>query len=352
MVKFSRKNGLADCDSGQESGHSFRRLFYTNLTPKDKNASQNFEDHSYKIIRKRMNIKYLLLLFSLFLIVAVTGYLLGAKFPQQQSDLPTKTKLAVTTSFYPLHFFASLIGGSRVDIYNLTPPGVEPHDFEPTSGDVGRIYKSKLLLLLGGIEPWAEKMSTTLREREVKVITTGEGLFDKDPHIWLSPPLAEKIVERVLGGLISVDQVGKPFYEANASGLRIQLNQLDEQYRAGLANCQRREIFVSHEAFTYLAQEYNLTQVAIAGLSPDTEPSAKNMAKIAKLAKEKGAQYIFFESLVSPRLSEAIAKEVGVKTLVLDPIEGIDDEQLRLGKNYLTVMKKNLENLRLALGCD
>ncbi len=134
--------------------------------------------------------------------------------------------------------------------------------------------------------------------------------------------------------------------------LNQKLDQLDKTYAEGLKTCKQKDIITSHAAFGYLATRYGLNQVAISGISPDEEPSSQQLAEVAKFAKENDVKYIFFESLVSPKLSETIAHEIGAKTLVLDPLEGISDDDIKQGKNYFTVMENNLKNLQKALQCS
>jgi zinc transport system substrate-binding protein len=298
------------------------------------------------------------------ILVIAAGYLLiaGNARPAAQAYGPSQDrKLQVTASFYPLYYFASVIGGSHVDVQNITPAGAEPHDFEPTSQDIARIEKGDLLILNGGLEAWGNKIRDELQGTKVTLVIAGEGLFSQqvveqgqtaqDPHVWLSPPLAKKEVERILEGFRTVDPANRSDYEAQAKRLEDQLDQLDATYRAGLSQCRQTDIVTSHAAFGYLAQAYGLNQVAIAGLSPDAEPSARELADIANLAREKHINYIFFESLVSPKLAQTIADEVGAKTLVLDPLEGLTADQIRQGKTYFTVMQDNLMNLQTALEC-
>lgn len=279
----------------------------------------------------------------------------GANGAQQEH------KLQVTASFYPLYYFASVVGGIHAQVQNITPAGAEPHDLEPTSQDIARIEKGDLLILNGGLEAWGDKIRDEVKGTKVRVVIAGEGLLTQqvveegktaqDPHVWLSPPLAKREVERILQGFRAADPANSDYYDGQAKGLEAQLDQLDAAYRTGLANCRQKDIVTSHAAFGYLASAYGLNQVAIAGLSPDAEPSAREMADIANLAREKQIKYIFFESLVSPKLSETIADEIGAQALVLDPIEGLTGEQIRQGKTYFTVMQENLANLQTALEC-
>lgn len=274
-----------------------------------------------------------------------------------------KNKISVTASFYPLYFFASEIGGKYAEVKNITPVSAEPHDYEPTAQDIAHIEKSRLLILNGGkLEAWGNKIRDDLKGTNVMVVTTGdtlanqtvieEGQSTQDPHIWLSPPLAKKEVQTVLEAFIKIDSKDKDYFISNTNKLTGELDNLDYQYKSGLASCKQKDIITSHAAFGYLAKHLGLTQVPISGLSPDAEPSPKQLADITDFAKKNNVKYIFFESLVFPKLSETIASEVGAKTLVLDPIEGISDDNIKAGINYLTIMKDNLKNLRLALECQ
>lgn len=265
-------------------------------------------------------------------------------------------RLSVSASFYPLYYFASEIGGNNAQVTNLSKDGVEPHDFEPSPADIARMQESKLLFVNGaGLEPWVEKLQDELKQKGVLVVTATQGLElleSADPHVWLSPVLAKSQIDKLLQGYIQVDPGNRNFYEANAEELKRKLTELDSKFKQGLASCRQKSFVTSHAAFGYLAREYNLTQVPISGISPDEEPSPAEMAEVTKFARELNVKYIFFEILVSPKLSETIAKEIGAQTLVLDPIEGLSDDTIRQGKNYFTVMESNLLNLQTALECS
>ncbi len=312
-----------------------------------------------------MNRKYLAGLGLGLLFVAALGYVLNAgnlrSTASETNRAPRDRQLQVTASVYPLYYFASVVGGEHAVVQNITPAGAEPHDFEPTSQDIARIEKGDLLILNGGVEAWGDKIREELKGTKVTVVIASEGLLTQqvveegqtaqDPHVWLSPPLAKKQVEHILAGFRVVDPGHRAYYEAQAQSLEDQLDRLDSAYRTGLAQCQQKDLVTSHAAFGYLANTYGLNQVAIAGLSPDAEPSAKDLADIVNLARAKHIKYIFFETLVSPKLSETIASEIGAQTLVLDPIEGLTDAQIRQGKNYFTAMQDNLVSLQTALEC-
>jgi zinc transport system substrate-binding protein len=212
------------------------------------------------------------------------------------------------------------------------------------------------------VEPWGNSIQENLKGKNTKVLIAGQGLFTQkivdengvystDPHVWLSPTLAKKQVSAILASFDEIDPSNSNYYTANANKLLGELDNLNHDYKNGLASCQEKDIITSHAAFGYLATDYGLTQVPIAGLSPDAEPSIKQLAAITDFARKNNVKYIFFESLVSPKLSQTIANEIGAKTLVLDPLEGLTPEALAQGQNYLTVMEQNLHNLRIALNC-
>lgn len=310
-----------------------------------------------------MNKRVILLLVG-FLVVAAVSYVFGSGLFSNRSGTDSD-KILVSTSFYPLHYFASEIGGDKVEVSNITPAGTEPHDYEPTPQDIVNLHRSDLIIVNGvGLEPWFEKIKDDLEGKTIVVAAEVLGLREvqaevgeekdsniKDPHVWLDPILVKFQVDKILAGFIDADPRNKTTYEENSSKLKGKLDDLDERFRGGLSNCAKRDFVTSHTAFAYLANRYGLTQVAISGLSPDEEPSARQLAEISEFARKNDIKYIFFESLVSPKLSETVANEIGAKTLVLDPVEGIVDDELSLGENYFTKMEANLANLKVALEC-
>jgi zinc transport system substrate-binding protein len=160
------------------------------------------------------------------------------------------------------------------------------------------------------------------------------------------------MVNRIEQGFEQVDPDNARYYGSNRESLNLRLDDLDGEYRRGLAHCVSKDITTSHAAFGYLAATYGLHQVPIFGLSPDAEPSPRQLAGIATFAKQHHVTTIFFESLLSPKISQTIASEIGAKTMVLDPIEGLPARDLAAGKDYLTAMRQNLANLRTALQCS
>jgi zinc transport system substrate-binding protein len=275
----------------------------------------------------------------------------------------TGAKIKVSTSFYPLYFFASQIGGDKAEVTNITPAGSEPHDYEPTAADILQIENSQLLILNGGgLEAWGNNVSQNINANFTKVIVAGEGLTTQqitengqsviDPHVWLSPTLAAQMVDKIVQGFIAVDPINQVYYQANADSLKAKLTILDREYAKGLSNCAQQDIVTSHAAFGYLAASYHLQQIPIAGLSPDAEPSPQQLVNLVSLVREQQIKYIFFESLVSPKLAQTMAHEVGAQTLILNPLEGLTATELAQGQDYFTEMRSNLINLQIALQCQ
>jgi zinc transport system substrate-binding protein len=254
-------------------------------------------------------------------------------------------KETVVAAFYPLAFAASEIGGDSVDVKNLTPPGAEPHDIEVSPQDVAEVRDADLVLLLGhGFQPQLEDAAGNADNVALLLDTPGLDVHsNEDPHVWLDPVRYARVVERI-GRLL-----GKP---AAANELEKRLADLDTEYRVGLAHCARHEIVTSHEAFAYLAERYGLEQIAITGLSPEAEPEPGKLQDVVDLVRAHGVTTIYFETLVSPRIAETVARETGAKTAVLNPIEGLTEEDASKGEDYFSLMRANLSSLRAGLGCS
>ncbi|WP_213413528.1 metal ABC transporter solute-binding protein, Zn/Mn family, partial [Xylanibacillus composti] len=170
-----------------------------------------------------------------------------------------------------------------------------------------------------------------------------------DPHAWVSPLSAKKMAEQILQALIEVDPDHAEDYRANYEQIAAQFDELDEELRAIIAAGNRTDIVVSHHAYGYLERDYGLVQLAVMGISPESEPTPQDMKNITQYVQEHGVQYILFEELASPRIAEILAQEAGVETLVFNPVEGLTEEQEKAGEDYFTVMKRNLTSLEKAL---
>lgn len=271
-------------------------------------------------------------------------------------------RVPVVASFYPLFEFARQVGRERITVRNLVPVGVEPHDFEPTPRDVVALHQAKAVVYNGaGFEPWLQRLLPQLSDRVVRINATDglpvvevgsagrRGAFD--PHVWLDPLLAQRQVDRILAGLVRADPAGRPIYEANAAAYNGKLRALHERIARTLTPCRKKVFVVSHAAFGYLAARYRLTQITISGLEPTGEPSAARIRDMVRVIRRHGVKVIYYETLVSPRVAAAIAREVGARTLVLNPLEGLTNEEQRAGKDYLSVMDENLRSLVQGLDC-
>jgi ABC-type metal ion transport system, periplasmic component/surface adhesin len=283
-------------------------------------------------------------------------------------------KTNVVTSFYPLYYLASEIGGDNVNVVNLIPAGVEPHDWTPKSQDLTIASKAQLFLYNGaGLEGWTNdflkglpKNSGLIAAEMSKGIELIHGNpeedeehaneehdhdhdLDVDPHTWVSPKSAIIMAGNVKDSLIQADAAHKDQFEANYKELVGKLEALNDEFESELAAAPHKSIVVSHQAFGYLARDYGLNQIAITGLSPDAEPRAQDLLNVAKLVKSEGIKYIYFEELVSPDLAKTIANETDTKLLVLNPIEGLTPKQEKAGEDYVSLMNQNLQNLLTGL---
>ncbi|WDF49170.1 metal ABC transporter substrate-binding protein [Paenibacillus sp. KACC 21273] len=295
------------------------------------------------------------------------------------SSTASGDKLHIVTSFYPMQEFTSKVAGDLADVQVLVPAGTEPHDWEPTAQDIAKMTDADMLVYNGGgVESWIDQVKDTLGDSGPKLVDASNGIQlmasteeehegeeagheeehateeahdhgEFDPHVWLSPIQAQTEVRNIETGLTALDPNHAADYKKNADAYIAELQKLDAEYKAGLSNVKRKDFITQHAAFAYLAHDYGLTQVPIAGLSPEQEPSAEAMAKIVDFAKQNNVKTIFFETLVSSNVAKTIADEVGAKTAVLNPLEGLTSEETSAGENYISVMRTNLAALEKAL---
>ena len=248
----------------------------------------------------------------------------------------------IVAAFYPLAYAAQQIGGERVDVRNLTPPGVEPHDLELSAKDVRTIADAEAVLYLGDdFQPALEDAIDSASADGIDLLGS-VATIDDDPHVWLDPIRYAEIATRIGEEL---DRA------AAAERFAARLRELDRAFRRGLADCERDEIVTSHAAFAYLADRYGLEQVAITGIAPEVEPTPRDLERVVRKVRAVGATTVFFETLVSPRLATTVAREAGAVTAVLDPLEGLTEEDAAAGEDYFDVMRSNLAALRKALSC-
>ncbi len=284
--------------------------------------------------------------------------------PAQATGTNASSTLSICASFYPMYDFAAKVAGDRATVTCLVPAGTEPHDWEPSTTDIRTISTCDMLVYNGaGMEHWIKDVTDSLSgERPVLVCASDgidlrklpeseaeEGESGTDPHVWLSPRNAKHELEVISDALVSLDPDGREAYDANYERWAAEFEKLDSEFSDGLADLSSRNLVVSHEAFGYLCDAYGLTQVAIAGIDAEGEPNTQQMAEIAQFVRENNVKTIFTEELVSPKVAQAIASETGATVEELNPLEGLSDEELAAGEDYLSVMRENLTALREAL---
>jgi zinc transport system substrate-binding protein len=281
-------------------------------------------------------------------------------------------KLDVVASFYPMQYLAEQIGGGHVSVSTLTEPGQEPHDLEISAKQTVDLQKADAVLYLKGLQPAVdkavaqseaktkidaatlttlEKHSGTGHSHEGEEAHSGESDEESsglDPHVWLDPVRYAKIADGVSAAFQKADPANAAEYKKNAGALTAKLNSLNTSFEDGLKNTATKVFFTNHAAFGYLAERYGLTQEAITGVDPESEPSAARMKQLQQEAKADGVTTVFYETLVSDKTAKTLAEDAHLRTDVLDPLEGITKKSR--GTDYLTVMEANLKALRTALG--
>jgi len=250
----------------------------------------------------------------------------------------------VVAAFYPLAYAAEQVGGASVHVANLTPAGAEPHDLELSPDEVAAVKQAGLVLLMGhGFQPQLERAARTSNGAALALLDTpGLDRHENDPHVWLDP-LRYALLVRAIGKALHAEHA--------AAQLVARLDELDHEFRSGLADCARREIVTSHAAFGYLARRYRLRQISVEGLSPEAEPAPQELARVIARVRASGATTVFAEPLASPRIARTVSRETGATVAELDPLEGLTPRALARGADYFTVMRANLAALRKGLGC-
>ncbi len=306
-------------------------------------------------------------------IVYCTTHLIGCK----KTEVKPAAGLQVVTTLFPLYDFARTIAGDTAQVTMLLPPGVEPHTFEPKPEEMIRITRAGLFIYTNRyMEPWAEKIISGLGSKTLRVINAGERVTyrgasgkdghagvrgndeqshdrkEMDPHIWLDFTNAAHMVDTILDGFVAADRTHSAQYRHNAEVLKARLATLDQHYRDGLKTCSTRKILHGgHYTFGYLAARYNLDYHALSGISSDSEPSAERMIALVREIKSSGANYLFAEELLSPRLTETLAKEAGVGVLILHGAHNVSRDDLDRNVSFFDLMERNLERLQKGLSC-
>lgn len=285
----------------------------------------------------------------LFLILWFTAITTGCSKAESTAD---SGKPQIYTSFYAIYDFVSAIGGDKIEVHNMVPSGTEPHDWEPSTMDMARLYDADILFYNGmGMESWIDKVADSVGD-DVEYVMLSEGIADEnssDPHIWLDPDNALKMAEKIKDTLCEKDAVFKDYYEKNYYKLAAEIEAVDKEYTEAFTGVKENKIVVAHEAYGWLCKAYGLEQIAIEGISAESEPSPSKMKELVNTLKQNNIKYVFYEELVSPKVAQSLADEAGAELLELNPFEGLSDEEIAEGKTYTVVMRDNLENLKKAL---
>jgi zinc transport system substrate-binding protein len=268
----------------------------------------------------------------------------------------TGSGVEVAAGFYPLQYVAERVAGDHARVEVLTQPGGEPHDTALTVRETALVAEADVLVVAGGVQPAVDDAVSnaagggTIVDTSRSDFQTGnqQAIRPDDPHFWLDPLLMADLGDEVADALVNTDPDHADAYRDNAADLRADLRRLDQAYDEGLADCERSTVVVSHDAFGYL-DRYGLEFAPISGLSPGAEPTPADLSRLQDLIRAEGITTVFSERLVSPRLSETLADDLGIRTAVLDPVEGLSAESR--GEDYLSLMRANLAALREANGC-
>jgi len=308
---------------------------------------------------------------ALMLPVAIS--LCTACHKREQGGAPGKLK--VVTTLFPLYDFAKQIGGNKADVSLLLPPGMEPHSFEPKPDDMVRVNRADLFIFTNKyMEPWAAQIVGALDNKKILVADTSRGVKllkagseaatgheddahgheagGVDPHMWLDFDNARLMVDNMLAGFVARDPANREYYSANAAAYKAQLAALDQRFKAGLSQCDKREfLHGGHFAFGYLAKRYGLRYQSAYAVNADAEPTAAKLADLVKQMRSYGLKYVYTEELLNPRVAETIARETGAGLLHLHGAHNISKEDLDRGVTFISLMEENLKNLRIGLQC-
>lgn len=273
-------------------------------------------------------------------------------------------RLKVVTTLFPLYDFSKNIAKEKAEVILLLPPGTEAHSFEPKLGDIINIKKADIFIYTGKyMEPWVEDILRGIDNKDLLIIDASENIFQKtkqninfdkvDPHIWLDFSFAQRIVDNILKGFLEKDHSHTNYYLKNAEDYKNRLKDLDKKYRDSLSTCKKNVlIHGGHFAFGYLVKRYNLKYFsAYKGFSPDAEPTPQDLIKLIEEIKRHKIKYIFYEELINPKVAEIIAKDTDSKLLKLHGAHNITKDELVSGVSFISLMEKNLENLKIGLDC-
>lgn len=326
---------------------------------------------------------------------------------EQTNSKKAEEEIKVYTTVYPLQYFAQQIGGDQVNVQSILPPGSDPHTYEPTTKEMIELAEADLFIYNGaGLESYAEQMSDSLKDEEVKIVEASAGIDlqhhvheaeemegtveeghehseneavesneghdhseeghehsdsgteeshdghdhgAQDPHVWLDPMQSIQLAENIKEALMELNPEQKSMYEENFTELKEKLTALDQKYHKTLENLPQKKIIVSHAAYGYWEKAYGIEQIAISGLSPSNVPSQKELEAIVQTAEKNNLNYVFFEQNVTPKVADVIKNEIGAEILRIHNLSVLTEEDLENNADYFSLMEQNLETLETAL---
>ncbi|HIH7875288.1 TPA: metal ABC transporter solute-binding protein, Zn/Mn family [Streptococcus suis] len=298
------------------------------------------------------------------LFLSVSALLLGACGNSTASE---DGKLNIVTTFYPVYEFTKQVAGDEANVDLLVKAGTEVHGYEPSAKDIARIQEADAFVYENeNMETWVHDVEGSIDTEKVNVISATEGMLllpggeeeheghnhseeghshAYDPHVWLSPERAITLVENIRDSLVAKYPEKKDAFETNAAAYIEKLDALDAKYSETLSAAKQKYFVTQHTAFAYLALDYGLKQVSITGVAADEDPTPSRLAELTEYINKYGIKYIYFEENASKSVAETLAKETGVQLDVLNPLESLTDEDMKNGKDYISVMEDNLTAL-------
>lgn len=286
------------------------------------------------------------------------------------------SKIKINTTIFPLQEFASKIGGKYATVKNVVPPGVEPHDYEPTIQSMSQLSESDLFIYNGaGLEGFVDKALDTIDKEKTIVVEASDGIkleegadehtaeeqkdkhshhephnhADLDPHVFIDPIHSIKMAENIKNALVKKDPTHRNYYQKNFENLKEQLVSLDQKFTALMKHNHKKEILVSHAAYGYWEKRYGLRQIPIAGLSPSNEPTQKQLQTIIELSKRHHIHFVLYEDNIKPRVADTVKAEVGAEALSFHNMESPSLKDIENNEDYISLMEKNIKLLKKVL---
>ncbi|WP_282155992.1 metal ABC transporter solute-binding protein, Zn/Mn family [Cytobacillus gottheilii] len=318
---------------------------------------------------------YYILSFFFLLALAIISGCSQSSSEKEKNTKKEKDTIKIYTTIFPLQDFSEKIGGKYVEVENIVPAGSDAHSFEPTIKTMVKISKGDAFIYLGtGIEGFSDAVINAVKSEDTKIVKASEGITligasespdeehegegekehaeeegKVDPHVWLDPRRAIRLAGNIKDALVEINPNQKEYFEDNYQTLKVNLEKVDSSFNKMASDSPNKTFIVAHSAYGYWENAYGLKQIGISGLSPNDEPSQKELKEIIKTAEQAEVKYILFEQNVENRVAEVIKREIGADTLTLHNLESLKDEDIRNNEDYLSLMNKNIETLREAL---